>query len=86
LPVEIVTRKKRGLAAPYWPWGNRLPSFVQDLLSEHELRARGHFDPSVVRTMLGQQQAGTGNHGRELVGVLGVQLWDELFLRGAWVS
>jgi asparagine synthase (glutamine-hydrolysing) len=86
LPVEIVTRKKRGLAAPYWPWGSRLPSFVQDLLSEHELRARGHFDPRVVRTMLAQQQAGTGNHGRELIGVLGVQLWDELFLQGAWVS
>jgi asparagine synthase (glutamine-hydrolysing) len=86
LPAEIVTRRKRGLAGSYWPWGSMVPTFVQDMLSEHELRARGHFEPRVVRTMLAQQRAGTGNHGRELIGVLGVQLWDELFLRGAWVS
>lgn len=81
LPEEIVNRKKRGLAAPYWPWARVRPSFVQDALSEQELRERGHFEPREVRAMVAQQQAGTRDHGRELIGVLGVQLWDEWFLR-----
>lgn len=83
LPKEIAYRKKRGLAAPDWPWDRSMPSFVQDALSERELRTRGHFEPRAVRGLLARQQAGAGDHGRELIGVLGVQLWDEWFLRGA---
>jgi asparagine synthase (glutamine-hydrolysing) len=81
LPEEIVNRKKRGLAAPYWPWNREVPSFVLDAISEQELRARGHFEPRAVRAMLAQQQAGMSDYGRESLGVLGVQLWDEWFLR-----
>lgn len=82
LPGEILKRKKRGLAAPYWPWKGPLPEFVADALSEGRLHAKGYFKPQRVQHMLDQQLNGRANFGRELIGVLHVQLWDDLFIQG----
>lgn len=82
LPPEILNRKKRGLTAPLWPWRHRLPGFVADALSESRLRATGHFEPRHVRDMLERQASGEARFEGELFGVLGVQLWDDLFVRG----
>jgi asparagine synthase (glutamine-hydrolysing) len=82
LPMEILKRRKRGLSAPFWPWGSRLPEFVADALSEFRLQKKGYFNPQYVRHMLEQHQNGKGYFGRELLGVLNVQLWDDLFVQG----
>jgi len=83
LPREIVRRKKRGLRAPFEQWMREtLPDFAEEFLSPSSLRAKGYFKPEVVHQMLLQQRAGTNDHGQCLIGVLAVQLWDDLFVRG----
>ncbi len=82
LPAEILQRRKRGLSAPYWPWQPGLPEFVEDALSESQLHSKGYFNAKQVRHMLEQHQNGREHFGKELLGVLSVQLWDDLFVRG----
>lgn len=79
LPDEIVNRKKRGLAAPGNEWfRSNLPEFVQDMLSMSAVQKKGYFRPLYVSQLMKDHQNGH-NHGRELMAILGVQLWDELF-------
>jgi asparagine synthase (glutamine-hydrolysing) len=82
LPLEILRRKKRGLAAPYGQWVRDLPEFAMRLLSEDQIREKGYFNPKVVFQMLEQHRSKKANYGKSLMGVLGVQLWDDLFLHG----
>ena len=82
LPPEILKRRKRGLSAPVWPWRDSLPEFVDDALSKSRLHTKGYFNPQYVRGMLERHQNGKANFGRELMGVLNVQLWDDLFVHG----
>jgi asparagine synthase (glutamine-hydrolysing) len=83
LPPEIAWRKKRGLAAPFSQWMRELPAFAADLLSAQELGARGYFDPAAVAALVLQHRSGAANHAKSLLGVLAVQLWDDLFVRAA---
>ncbi|MBW2171300.1 MAG: asparagine synthase C-terminal domain-containing protein, partial [Deltaproteobacteria bacterium] len=83
LPPEIVRRRKRGLRAPLRQWLREdLPDFAEDLLSEDRLQQKGYFNPAFVTHILKQHRAGNGNYRWLLVGVLGVQLWDDMFLHG----
>ena len=82
LPAEIVRRRKRGLGAPYVQWTSDLPEFAMDLLSENKLSEKGYFNPKFVVQMIEHHRTGKASYGRQLMGVLGVQLWDDLFLRG----
>jgi asparagine synthase (glutamine-hydrolysing) len=83
LPPEIAWRKKRGLAAPFSEWMREPPAFAAELLSTEQLRARGYFEPSAVAALVAQQRGGGVNHAKSLLGVLAVQLWDDLFVRPA---
>ncbi len=60
-----------------------LPPFAEDLLSSARLREKGYFAPDVVRTMLERhrRRRESGEEGPLLMGVLAIQLWDELFMR-----
>ncbi len=83
LPREISRRKKRGLRAPFKQWmKEKLPEFAGELLSQHSLRTKGYFKPETVQKMLAQHRSGTRDYGALLIGVLAVQLWDDLFIRG----
>jgi asparagine synthase (glutamine-hydrolysing) len=83
LPRQILQRKKRGLAAPLAPWLRApLPEFAAALLSTGCLKDKGYFDPEAVTGLLDQHKAGQADHGHQLLGVLTVQLWDELLLKG----
>lgn len=82
LPPEIVGRKKRGMASPYVQWTRNLPEFAMESLSEDRIREKGYFNPKFVARMIEQNRSGRANYGRSLMGVLGVQLWDDLFVRG----
>ena len=82
LPAEICSRRKRGMFAPFVGWWRApLPGFAEEMLSENRLRESGYFDPGSVRDMLARHRAGRADLSRILNAVLGVQLWDEIFIR-----
>lgn len=81
LPDQVRLRAKRGLAAPFARWMREpLPEAAEALLSPESLRAKGYFDPLRVRDRLVGHRGGTVDAGAELVGVLTVQMWDEIFV------
>jgi len=59
-----------------------LPEFASELLSESELRRTGYFDPAAVARLVSQHRSGQHDWGHRLMGVLVMQLWDQIFLRG----
>ncbi len=83
LPREIVQRRKRGLMTPHhgW-WRGKLPAFAVDALSPARLRETGYFRPDAVARLLQEHRAGRANYGDLLLGVLWIQLWDDLLRRG----
>lgn len=82
LPVEILRRRKHVLSSPFEGWSCGLPEFAVELLSENRLREKGYFNPKFVAHMLEEHRAGKVNYGKSLMGVLGVHLWDDLFMHG----
>ena len=84
LPAELVRRRKRGMTAPRQRWlRGPLPEFAADALSPERLRATGYFDASAVSALLAEHRATRVNAGDLLLGVIGVQLWDAMFMHGA---
>jgi asparagine synthase (glutamine-hydrolysing) len=84
LPEEIVRRKKRGLRAPFRQWlRGRLPEFAREMLSETAIKRKGYFHPAGVAELLEAHRRQKSDLGKHLMGVLVVQLWDEVFLRNA---
>jgi asparagine synthase (glutamine-hydrolysing) len=79
LPAEIVRRRKIGLRGPTAQWIRELPDFASDLLSRKTIRDKGYFNDAVVTDMLAQHRSGKMDYGGVLVGVLGVQIWDDSF-------
>jgi asparagine synthase (glutamine-hydrolysing) len=80
LPRAITTRKKRGLIGPTAEWMRRdPPDGVEDLLSERALRDSGVFDVEAVRTIRRRHRSGQADHGRELGGIVAVQMWRKHF-------
>ncbi len=87
LPAEICRRRKRGMFAPFVGWWRRpLPAFAEEMMSEGRLRAGGYFDPGTVAAMRMRHRAGEGDLSQILNAVLGVQVWDEIFLRRRGLS
>ena len=83
LPRAVLRRRKLGLRAPHGSWlRGRLPDFAEQMLSEDALKRKGYFDAAVVRGLLSRHRERRGRHANVLMGVLAVQLWDELFLSG----
>jgi asparagine synthase (glutamine-hydrolysing) len=82
LPAELARRRKRGMTAPRHRWlRGALPELAAEALSPERLRATGYFDARAVTTLLGEHRAGRVDAGDLLLGVLGVQLWDAMFMR-----
>ena len=80
----LARRRKRGMTAPRQRWlRGPLPEFAADALSPERLRATGYFDAAAVSALLGEHRASRVNAGDLLLGVLGVQLWDSMFMHGA---
>jgi asparagine synthase (glutamine-hydrolysing) len=83
LPRQIVWRKKRGLRAPYQQWlVERLPDFATEMLSDTNLSRKGYFNPQAVHDLLKRHRARENDYGAQLLGILAIQLWDELFING----
>ena len=83
LPEPIVRRTKKGLRTPYDQWlREKLPGFAEEMFSETKLHQKGYFNPPAVTDLLKRHRAGERDGGIKLLGILAVQLWDELFMRG----
>jgi asparagine synthase (glutamine-hydrolysing) len=83
LPEEILWRKKRGLAAPTQAWlKNGESAFLRGMLSRQKIREKGYFNPDVVGQIWETHQSGHFDYYRPLMAVLGVQVWDDLFVKG----
>ena len=84
LPEPIVRRKKWGLRAPVESWlRGPLPEFAREMLSGSCVRKKGYFRPEGVARLIEMHRKGEGNWARHLMGVLVIQVWDEVFLRSA---
>jgi asparagine synthase (glutamine-hydrolysing) len=85
LPAEICWRKKCAFCTPTVQWlRDDLPDFARELLSERALKAKGYFNPATVAGVLAQHRARRGNFANMLMAILGVQLWDDMFIRGKY--
>jgi asparagine synthase (glutamine-hydrolysing) len=83
LPKEIVWRKKLGLSATYGRWlREKLPDFAVEMFSQASLSQKGYFQPLAVHELLKKHRAGERDCGAHLIGILAIQLWDELFMSG----
>jgi asparagine synthase (glutamine-hydrolysing) len=83
LPAEILSRPKRGLGSPSAKWlRGPLPPFAEELLSAESLASKGWFEPVRVARVRAAHRAGRVNRQEQLLAVLQVQTWDEIFLRG----
>ena len=80
LPRAITTRRKVGLIGPTAEWMRRgVWKVAGDLLGDRALADSGLFDVDAVRTVIRRHRAGQTNHGREIGGILAVQLWQRYF-------
>jgi asparagine synthase (glutamine-hydrolysing) len=81
LPSEVLEQKKAGFGAPadYW-LANDLPEMVDDLLSEQNIRARGLFEPKVVRSFVDGQRSGRQDWSIQVWQFLTLELWMRTFL------
>ena len=83
LPSEIVSRPKRGLGGPSSRWlRGDLPPFAEELLSPESLEAKGWFDARRVVRTRELHRARAADRSEQLLAVLQVQLWDEIFVQG----
>jgi asparagine synthase (glutamine-hydrolysing) len=81
LPAELARRRKRGMTAPRQRWlRGPLPEFAVEALSPERIRATGYFEAVAVSSLLAEHRAARVNAGDVLLGVLGVQLWDSMFM------
>jgi hypothetical protein len=56
-----------------------VPEFVRDAFSEEALRNKGYFSQKTVHDVMKRHQAGVPGYIRLLTGVLGVQIWEDVF-------
>jgi len=82
LPTALAARRKYPMTAPAVSW-LRAPLAEANAaqLSERALRDKGYFEPRAVLELLARHRGGREDHSHALGVVLGVQTWDELFLR-----
>jgi asparagine synthase (glutamine-hydrolysing) len=79
LPDEIVFRKdKLGHSVPMKNWirySDEVRAFLQDVLSEQNLKRRGLFRPAFVQTLFEQHLSKKFNHSHRLWALAVLELW-----------
>ncbi len=82
LPKDIVKRRKFAMTSPVNQWLiDSIPDFALQLLSPDSVREKGYFNADFVDAAFREHRKEQRNNGKLLLGVLGIHLWDELFLR-----
>jgi asparagine synthase (glutamine-hydrolysing) len=81
LPREVLQQPKAGFAAPVDYWlANDLREMVDDLLCESNIRSRGLFRPSAVRSLIDQHRAGAQDWSMQIWQFLTLELWQRTFM------
>ena len=85
LPKDIVARYKQPYRAPDIPafFGNKVPDYVEDLLSENVIRKYGYFDAKKVFRLKEKIKRGRAigyKDNMALVGILSTQMWHNTFI------
>jgi asparagine synthase (glutamine-hydrolysing) len=80
LPKEVLERRdKMGFPVPFVEWAQgELRDFLGDILLGETARRRGIYRPEGIERLIGGEQA----FGRELWGLLSLELWFRVFVDG----
>ncbi len=83
LPMEIVHRPKAPFNAPLRAWmRGPLAPMVDELLSDHSVKARGFYHPPAVRSFIEHDRKGLEDHGMVIWTMLTMELWFRAFFDG----
>lgn len=81
LPRRIVDRRKTGFGVPVATWfRGGLGDAYREAVLAPDSRARGWFDPAVVRDLIEEHQRGTADHATALWTVLMFEHWHRAHL------
>jgi len=85
LPQEIVRGRKHGFMIPIARWiKEEIKVWVEDLLSENNIKKRGYFRYEYVRWMLEQHCQGKQNFSDQIWALLVLELWHQIFVDKAY--
>jgi asparagine synthase (glutamine-hydrolysing) len=81
LPHEIIYRPKAAIPSPVRTWllGD-LKEFVHDILSPHNIRQRGWFNPNTVQKLLEDNESMKIDASYSIWAILSMEIWARLFL------
>ena len=78
---ELAYRRKQMFTVPIGEWlKSRAQGLATRVLFDGRTQERGLFDPTAVRRLYDQHQAGTANHTRELRALIALELWFRTFI------
>ena len=79
LPAEILTRKKMGFPVPVGAWlRGEFSHVIDEYVLSARARARGIFNPELVRLLVARHQAGE-NHAERLWTLINFEIWQRRF-------
>lgn len=81
LPSEVLTQRKSGFSAPIDYWlANELKDFVDEHLSEAQVRYRGIFEPKEVQRYISEQRSGRRDWSMQIWQFLTLELWMKAYI------
>ena len=81
LPDEIIDRKKRGFGAPIGGWfKTELSGYLDSVLNERIISARGAFDWAAVDAIKSEHAANRRDGADQLLALVNVELWCQMYL------
>jgi asparagine synthase (glutamine-hydrolysing) len=81
LPNEILEKRKTGFASPIVQWfRGSLRSFVEEELSDENVKRRGYFNPKVVKNILNEHFQKRRNLQRQIFVLLTFEVWHRIYI------
>jgi len=81
LPRDILHRSKTGFGPPLRKWvAHDLHDVLSDVLSPARIRARGLFDPEVVRNIIVENEENKADHAYLIFALLTLEVWMRTFI------
>ncbi len=82
IPKEILHRRKAGFPVPYESWlRTEMKDWVLETLLDRTSVARGYFKSGAVEKLI-HAHAETGQHPKEILSLVSLELWHRAFLAG----
>jgi asparagine synthase (glutamine-hydrolysing) len=87
LPHEIIYRQKSAIPSPVRTWllGD-LKEMVHDILSPHNIKQRGWFNPRAVQKLLEENEAMKIDASYSIWAMVSMEIWARLFLDRSYTS